>query len=202
MSTSKFRWLYVYIFAGIAAALLVVQCGGVVFRNKAWGRGFSRANITCFNGTVRIRIAVPRPIEIKAGQYINVWMPSVSWYIFQSHPFVVTNWVEGKQVTLELFIQPRRGLTRRLFSRGTLDARDSIPRLALFTGPHGISIPVVEYETVLMVATGFGIAAQLPYLRQLIHGYQTCKARTRRVHLVWQLQSLGEPLLRTLCDKS
>ncbi|RYP68879.1 hypothetical protein DL771_006418 [Monosporascus sp. 5C6A] len=120
---------------------------------------------------LRIRITVSRPVEIKAGQYINFWIPSVSWYIFQSHPFVVTNWAEGKQGTLELSIQLRGGLTRELFSYGTLDTPDSVPRRAFFSGPHGISIPVVEYETILMVATGFGIAAQLPYLRKLIHGY-------------------------------
>jgi NAD(P)H-flavin reductase len=64
-------------------------------------------------------------------------------------------------------------------------------RLALFSGPHGISTPVCAYESVIMIATGFGIAAQLPYVKQLILGYNNCKARTRRVHLVWQLQSIG-----------
>ena len=127
-------------------------------------------------------------VMMDAGQYINVWIPSVSfWSFLQSHPFVVTNWADGKQDTLELFIQPRRGLTRELFSHGTLNERVSVPRLALFSGPHGTSVPVGEYETVVMVATGFGIAAQLPYLRKLIHGYNTYNARTRRVHLVWQL---------------
>jgi hypothetical protein len=43
-----------------------------------------------------------------------------------------------------------------------------------------------------MVASGFGIAAQLPYLRQLIYGYNASKTRTRRVHLVWQLETLGK----------
>ncbi|OBS20597.1 hypothetical protein FPOA_06950 [Fusarium poae] len=42
-----------------------------------------------------------------------------------------------------------------------------------------------------MIASGFGIAAQLPYLKKLMHGYNSCKARTRRVHLVWKLQSLS-----------
>lgn len=198
LSTPKFPWLYVYIFAGTVAALLVFQCWFVVFRNLAWSRDFPRAYITRLNDTVRIRITTSRPVAVKAGQYVNVWIPSVSWYILQSHPFVVTNWVEGKQDTLELFIQPRKGFTRELFSHGTLDGRDSMPRLAMFSGPHGINIPVVEYETVLMVATGFGIAALLPYLRQLIHGYNTCKTRTRRVHLVWQLQSLGNSSLNTV----
>jgi len=53
-----------------------------------------------------------------------------------------------------------------------------------------ISLPGKSFTTVLTVATGFGIAAQLPYLTKLIHGYHSCKARTRRVHL-WQLQRLG-----------
>lgn len=192
ISQSNFNWSYVYIFAGVFAALLAFQCGVVMFRNKAWGRHFPRAFITHIDQTVRVRMTMSRPIEVKAGQYINLWIPSVSfWSFLQSHPFVVTNWADGKQDTLELFIQPRRGLTRELFSHGTLDERVSVPRLALFSGPHGTSVPVGEYETVVMVATGFGIAAQLPYLRKLIHGYNTCNARTRRVHLVWQLQSLG-----------
>lgn len=187
ISQSNFKWSYVYIFAGVFVALLAFQCGVVMFRNKAWGRHFPRAFITHIDQTVMIRMTMSRPIEVKAGQYINLWIPSVSfWSFLQSHPFVVTNWADGKQDTLELFIQPRRGLTRELFSHGTLDERGSVPRLALFSGPHGISVPVGEYETVLMVATGFGIAAQLPYLRKLIHGYNNCKARTRRVHLVWQ----------------
>jgi NAD(P)H-flavin reductase len=143
----------------------------MVFRNQTWGCKLPRAYITRFNNIVRIRITVLRPVEIKAGQYINLWIPSVSWYIFQSHPFVVTNWAEGKQGILELFIQLRGGLTCELFSYGMLDMYDSVPRRAFFSGPYGISIPVMEYETILMVATGFGIAAQLPYLRKLIYGY-------------------------------
>ncbi|KAH9206318.1 hypothetical protein DL95DRAFT_469740 [Leptodontidium sp. 2 PMI_412] len=156
---------YIWQFVEYVALLLCkLQFGTTVFRNKAWSHDFSRAYITRVNNTVRIRITTSRQVEVKKGQYINIWIPSISWYILQSYPFVVTNWVDGKQGTLELFIQPRRGFTRELFSHGTTDARDVIPRLVLFSGPHGINIPVVEYETVLMVATGFGIAALLSYV--------------------------------------
>lgn len=55
-------------------------------------------------------------------------------------------------------------------------------------GPHGISAPVGEYENILMIANGFGIAAHLPYLKQLIHGYNARKVRARHIHL-------GEELL-------
>lgn len=40
--------------------------------------------------------------------------------------------------------------------------------LAWISGPHGSSAPVGEYGSVLMIATGIGIAAQLLYLKELI----------------------------------
>jgi len=43
---------------------------------------------------------------------------------------------------------------------------------------------VGEYENILMIANGFGIAAHLPYLKQLIHGYNARKVRARHIHLV------------------
>ena len=111
---------------------------------------------------------------------------------------MVTSWADGKQKSLDLFIEPRRGLTRELLSHA--GAADS--RLVLFGGPHGVSAPVGECETLVMITSDFGIAAHLPYLKQLIHGYNARKLRARRVHLVWQLSNIGKfrtdrsPILR------
>lgn len=70
---------------------------------------------------------------------------------------------------------------------------------ATVTGPHGISEPVNQYESVLLIASGSGIATVIPYLRKLIHSYnQTSTYRTRQVHLVWQVQTLGEQAPRVL----
>lgn len=44
-------------------------------------------------------------------------------------------------------------------------------RLVMFSGPQGQSCPMGKYETVVMVADSTGIAAQLPYLKRLIHGH-------------------------------
>jgi NAD(P)H-flavin reductase len=57
-----------------------------------------------------------------------------------------------------------------------------------------------EYETVLIVASGFGIAAQLPYLKRLIHGYNAREVRARRIHLVWQIENKGESVI--VCDEA
>ena len=110
----------------------------------------------------------------------------------QSHPFVVTSWSPEEQTQLELFVEPRRGLTRALLyhtQAGEKGAKFS-SRWVLFSGPHGITAFVGEYESVLM--TGFGMAALLPYLSQLIHGYQTRKIYTRRIRVIWQVQRIGK----------
>lgn len=101
---------------------------------------------------------------------------------------MVTSWANGKQESLDLFIESRHGLTRELLSHAS--ATDS--RLVLFGGLHGLSAPVGEYETILIIASGFEIAAHLLYLKQLIHGYNVRKVRARRIYLIWQLSDIGE----------
>lgn len=91
-------------------------------------------------------------------------------------------------------METRKGLTRELLShaetKGPGDAKTS--RWVLFSSPHGRSAAVGDYENILMIADGFGIAAHLPYLKRLIYGYNARKVRTRRIHLVWQLRDIGK----------
>lgn len=91
-------------------------------------------------------------------------------------------------------MEPRRGSRREFLYHAQAGERDGPvgSRCALFSGPHGISAPVGEYESILMIASGFGMVALLPYLRQLIHGYQTRKACTRQIRVVWQVQRIGK----------
>lgn len=195
-----FPQLYAYIFTYIFLCVFLLQVGVIIYQNWPIKSGYSRAYITHIDDTVKIRLSLSRPIRVDPGQYICLWIPTVSLGSFlQSHPFTVTSWSEEKQNSLDLLIQPRKGLTQRLleFSKATRKASQAngstSPCLALFTGPHGTSESVGNYETVLMVASGFGIAAQLPYLKKLIYGYNTCTSQTRRVHLVWQLETIGRP---------
>lgn len=132
-----------------------------------------------------------RPLRVKAGQYVNLWMPTVSLVSWaQSHPFMVTSWSPEKQDALELFVQSRRGLTKTINSRAALDGFASYT--AFVSGPYGASKSMDDYECVLAVATDFGIAGVIPYLKKLVYGYNTSTSYVRRVHFVWQVQSLGK----------
>lgn len=94
-------------------------------------------------------------------------------------------------------VEPRRGLTRELLYHAQAGERGGAfgSRWVLFSGPHGISAPVGEYESILLVGTGFGMAALLPYLQELIHGYQTRKVCTRRIRVIWQVRHIETALV-------
>jgi hypothetical protein len=185
--------------------MLLLQLAHLVYHNKAMGAGLSRAYITCDGDTVKVRLRLSRRIKADPGQYIGLWIPAIGFRSsLQSHPFVVTSWSQGQQQYLDLLIEPRKGWTRTLLDVGRANTKtlgeqkrggtregaivlDGMPSyLALFTGPHGRTAPVSECETVVMIASGYGIASQLPYLKQLLYGYNACQTRNRRIHLIWQ----------------
>jgi hypothetical protein len=51
---------------------------------------------------------------------------------------------------------------------------------------------------VLLIASGFGIAAIILYQKKIIYGYNTCTLYIRRLYLVWQIESIGEKTLSFL----
>ena len=149
--------------------------------------GLSRARISYDLHTIKARLYLRRPLTIEAGQYLNVWIPSASLGSFiQTHPFTVVSWSDKPQEFVDLFIKPHHGFTKDLFSLSEYGPTTSI---VMFTGPHGKSQSIDRYENIIMFATGFGIAAHLPYLKKLIHEHQ--QRQIRRIHLVWQIEHLG-----------
>jgi predicted ferric reductase len=182
---------YVYISVGLFLVMFVLQSGSVIFQNGIFRYHLPRATITHDHGAVKVRMHLQKPLKIDDGQYINLWMPFVSFWSFaQGHPFMVISWALGKQDTVDLLIEPRRGVTQELLVHAKKGS--TIYRLVMFSGPHGTSVAMDEYETILMIASGFGIAAHLAHLKRLIHGYSARLIRARRIHLVWQIRDKGK----------
>lgn len=89
-------------------------------------------------------------------------------------------------------MQPCRGLSADLTCYATVARETPVSFCALFTGPHGRSEDVRHYESILVIASGFGIAAAIPYMKLMIYGYYTRTIKARRLHLVWQVGSRAE----------
>ena len=96
---------------------------------------------------------------------------------------------------MDLLLQSRGSISTELLRQARAVNEASVSYLALFSGPHGISEPIDHYETVLVIASGFGIAAVIPYLKKMIYGYNTCTCQIRRLHFVWQVESLSKYIL-------
>ncbi|OBT74032.1 hypothetical protein VF21_07829 [Pseudogymnoascus sp. 05NY08] len=163
---------YIYITMGIFAATYLLQTGAVIVRNGVFRHQLSRATITHDAGAVKMQLRLSKPLTMDARQYINLWIPSVSfWSFLQTHPFTVISWDAKDQDRLDLLIEPRRGLTREMLYHA--EKGYTINPLVMFSGPYGGTLSMGEYESVLMVASGFSIAAFVPHLKKLIYGYNT-----------------------------
>ena len=139
-------------------------------------------------------MALPQPLDVKAGQYVNLWLPTMSLLSWtQTHPFMVTSWAPRKQNILELFIQSHHSLTAKLQACTNLEG--SVSYTAFIIGPYGHTVSVNWYESVLAVASGFGITRVIPYLRQLLYGYNTSTSWVHHIHFVWQVATLGKNAL-------
>lgn len=56
--------------------------------------------------SLRVQVALPRPMKLDAGQYVSLWMPMVNfWSWTQVHLFMVTSWSRGKQIMLDLDVE-------------------------------------------------------------------------------------------------
>lgn len=144
-------------------------------------------------GLLRVRVKLSRPMKVHTGQYIYLWMPTITfWSWTQSHPFIITSWSRKEQPTLELFVQPRHGFSRSLARHCLPSYNGYLSFLGFVSGPYGLREPVERYDRILLVASDVGIAAVLPYLRMLVYSSKTYSARARRLHFVWQVETLGK----------
>ena len=155
-------------------------------RNVRWRKPYATTRIVQINDAVRVQITVPRPWRVRAGEFVYIWMPGVSfWSAFQSHPFMISWWdqnADGKSTHIYLLVKPRSGFTQSL-----LHHSGSTALSAWVDGPYGQMKDLGDYGSVLMFATGIGIAAQVPYIKQLLRGFQEYRVRTKSILLVWQL---------------
>jgi hypothetical protein len=71
---------------------------------------------------------------------------------------------------------------------------NSVQMSVIVEGPYGREIDLRPFGTVLLFATGIGIAAHIPYLRRLVELERHWDAMTKRIALFWEIQSECECL--------
>ena len=172
----------------------------------------NRAKTIAMPDGVQVHVKLVQPWKFRAGQTVYLCLPGVSRSAFlQSHPFVLSWWyksVKGDDIAV-FMVRPRRGFTRIIEhlapkppkdwmtlarSAGGLklesyDTAKSKELTAIIEGPYGNGLKLDSFDTVLLFASGIGIAAQLPYVRQLLQQHYAWVAKTRRIALFWEMES-------------
>ncbi|KAL4740380.1 hypothetical protein BDV11DRAFT_214392 [Aspergillus similis] len=200
-TSTKWRWCFI---SCTAAFLLtsVLQIMRIVYRNYVLGRRSVRMIVKSHaEDIIHITLSLPRPWTVRAGERVNLIVPSLGlFYFFQAHPFTITWWEEdsdGNALSISLMFRARTGFTRKVYNCMNNPDRDY---WAWIDGPFGPSLvqeygnlrDIGHYGHILMVTSGIGIAAQLPYVKELLQRRHRADIRTQRISLVWQLDRGGD----------
>lgn len=176
----------------------------VVYRNM--GRGGTKALVEALPGNAcRVTVDLARPWKFTPGQHAYLYMPKISY--LSSHPFSVA-WSEEaedemaerhamsredilaiRKTTISFVVRARTGFTNNLFKKAQ-DAPDGRFYTNCFAeGPYGGMHMMHSYGTVMLFAGGVGITHQVPHVRDLVAGYANGAVATRKIVLVWIIQS-------------
>lgn len=173
------------------------------------GNGGTHAEVEALSGAVRVTIKIARPWNFQPGQHLYLYMPSVG--LWTNHPFSIA-WseegysdndlpmyeeekgfvVHGRELlrthtTMSLLIRRKKGFTDKLYRKAET-AGGRFTTIAYVEGPYG-SQSLTSYGTVMLFAAGVGITHQLPMVRELVAAHANGTAATRKVILVWIIQT-------------
>ncbi|KAH6849810.1 ferric reductase like transmembrane component-domain-containing protein [Chaetomium sp. MPI-CAGE-AT-0009] len=157
-------------------------------------------------GACRVTVTMARPWDFKPGQHAYLYMPTVSFW--QSHPFTVA-WSEESdnhadeeklpvrrqdilgagKTTFSFIIRGRTGFTGALYNRAAAKPDGKMVTRCLVEGPYRGSSRLHSYGTVMLFAGGVGITQAVPHVRDLVAGFSNGTVATRKVVLVWTIQS-------------
>lgn len=194
----------VYLLAAICVHIFTasLRLWQILYRNVRHRAPLSRVTVqtityktslrdTPLSDAVHVHIRPSKPWKPQAGQYVYLCIPGASHTSFvQSHPFFVAWWYrDAEGDVIVLIVEKRKGFTRDLFHHASNDVDLRSGMRAIVEGPYGKELDLESYDTVLLFATGMGIAGQLPYVTQLLERYQSSGVTNRRIALFWELDS-------------
>ncbi|RPB10042.1 hypothetical protein P167DRAFT_281345 [Morchella conica CCBAS932] len=191
----------VFVIVALWAALIVFRVVRSIFSSlgaRAYVIGHEKDD-----GIVQIVVDFRNPwFKFQPGQFMYITIPSISSSaVLQSHPFQLVWWDQPLSRAFFL-VRPGKGFTRNLLhhrsawmSRGESTEDPIMMATTLRTiveGPYGLSdLKLGSYGTVLMVATGLGIASQLPYIKHLLDAHHSRSVTTQKIKLFWEVQMEG-----------
>lgn len=107
--------------------------------------------------------------------------------IAESHPFNIIWWENGpdeRAETISILAQVQSGFTKELHCHSSDHLR------VLIDGPYGEPKDTEPYDSILVICTGIGISARLPYAKEILRRQATGgpSPRKQRVTIIWIME--------------
>lgn len=93
------------------------------------------------------------------------------------------NDLEQRTSSLALLVKVQSGFSKRIHEQATSPE----PYLAWVDGPYGKPPDYGKYESIILVASGIGIAAHSLAIKDLLEDYKRGKIQTKSIWLYWQI---------------
>ncbi|KAI0180885.1 ferric reductase NAD binding domain-containing protein [Hypoxylon sp. FL1284] len=198
----QIKWLFAVV--PIWAIDRFIRVARVAYNNM--GKGGTKTLIEALPGNaVRITVTMARPWTFRPGQHAYLYLPAISFW--QSHPFSVA-WSEEaeeltsdklamnrqdvlamRKTTMSFVVRGRTGMTQSLYQRAAARPDGRLMTTCLVEGPYGGQHQMHSYGTVMLFAGGVGVTHAVPHVRDLVTGFANNTVATRKVVLVWIIQS-------------
>ncbi|KAL7626935.1 hypothetical protein AAE478_003709 [Parahypoxylon ruwenzoriense] len=199
---SAIKWLIPVI--PIWAGDRIIRVARIIYHNI--GRGGTRTLVEALPGNaVRVTVTMARPWTFRPGQHAYLYMPTISFW--QSHPFSLA-WSEEaedlksdklamnrqdvlamRKTSMSFIIRARTGMTNTLYQRAAACPDGRLLTRCFVEGPYGGEHMMHSYGTVMLFAGGVGVTHAVPHVRDLVTGFANGTVATRKVVLVWIIQS-------------
>jgi predicted ferric reductase len=92
------------------------------------------------------------------------------------------------RTSMSLIVRRRTGFTNTLFKKAANSPTGKYVSSAFVEGPYG-GESLTSYGTVMLWAAGVGITHQVPHVRDIVASFANGTTATRRLTLVWIIQS-------------
>jgi predicted ferric reductase len=176
---------------GLFVLLNIVRIIGIIYHNTSKHLSWTTARVIQFDGAAEVVVQLPRGREIGPGKYFYLFTPAAGfWSFWQRHPYSIAWWSEdekGRAATVSLLVKAQHG-----FSRHLAMANQGESFIVALGGPYGRSVDTSKYGTLVLFATGIGIATQLSVVKRAFRDYQLGNNILRRISIIWQMDSESE----------
>lgn len=150
------------------------------------------------NSVVELKIHLARPMSVRCGQFIYVWIPGLSLFSFmQQHPFSIAWWDcdpgstdPNRAVALSVVIRAQQGITAKLAR--VAHSQGGPHLLTAVDGPYGNAIDTSNYGTLVLIASGIGVAAVMSIVKNAVEQHRGWRSHVHSIVLAWHVDTYGK----------